>query len=66
MSMTENEFNEQMKPGEYAVDNSKHRYGKHIGFQWTVKSMAGVLYTGIASTKIDANLQCFKHIQPVN
>ena len=62
--MTESEFNEQMKPGEYAVDNSKHRYSGRIGYQWTVKSMAGVLYTGIANSKIEANLQCFKHIKP--
>jgi len=61
--MTEQEFNDQMKPGEYAVDNSKHRYGKHIGYQWTAKSQQGVLYTGVESTKTGAEHQCFRYIK---
>ncbi len=45
-----------IEPGEWTLDNSAHRYGNRIGYQWTAVNPKGQLYTGISDTKEDAEV----------
>lgn len=49
-------INRIIEPGEWSVDNSKHRYGSVTGYQWTAVNYEGRVYTGISDSKEEAEV----------
>jgi len=51
--MNEKELMESLEIGDYLIDNSAHRYGKKVGYQWILKTSNG-LKSGIEENKARA------------
>ncbi len=49
--MTRNDFASDMRNGTFFVDHSRHRYGRVIGYQWTAKSLTGIIKEGVDKDK---------------
>jgi hypothetical protein len=43
-----------LQKNEWQIDNSKHKYGKKIGYKWEGVNSNGIYREGIASTKDEA------------
>ena len=48
--MTEAQFLAQMRPGDWAVDHSAHRYNRKVRFRWDARDAGGRLRHGYART----------------
>lgn len=61
LTMKEKDLKDSFEPGDYAFDESKHKYGDRIGFRWEAKDSKGRYRAGIEKTREAAEEKAKTH-----